>query len=385
MLLVGHGPATAITAAAADRLGARLTVFEPDSRRLERARLALSQPAETEFCGDLDALADGGFDLIVSAGGLTRLAVQPGALARLAEKLEQRGRLLAVEPAPSLFQDLVFGLKDDWFAEDGPRLVGAEGWSARLARAGFAATDASAVFTDADAAVRISARVAARAQVRARGQHQAGAISILSDQAVADFFAGALKSALTSRGASCQLVDARAAAKRVAGKAGPLVWLQCESKGAPAARVAAHCLALADLAANLGSGKRELFAVLDGADRPVADAVASFLRTLANEAPALDVRRIEIANRTPDVAERLANLHSRGFARNRHRDRSGGRRGAALSRRRSSRSRGRPMERRGAIGWRRRPTAGSIGWSGSRRRGSRRVRATSRSKSSRPG
>jgi phthiocerol/phenolphthiocerol synthesis type-I polyketide synthase C len=307
VLLVGHGPATAEAASYARRQSARLTVFEADSRRLERARLSLSHLPEAAFSADLDGLANAGFDLIVSAGGLTRLGVQHGALSRLAEKLAPGGEMIAIEPAPSLFQDLVFGLKDDWFAEDGARLVGAEGWKSRLAQAGLARVAAHGIVTDADAAVEIVARAAAgRAATRAPAL--SGAISILRDHAVTDIFAGALKSALTSHGANCQLVDSREAAKRIAGKPARMVWLQSEGKGEPVARVAAHCLALKELAQGLGSAKQEIFAVLDIADRPVADAMASFLRTLANEAPALDIRRIEIAGRTHDIAERLADV-----------------------------------------------------------------------------
>jgi acyl transferase domain-containing protein/NADPH:quinone reductase-like Zn-dependent oxidoreductase/acyl carrier protein len=309
VLLVGHGPATARLARFAALRGARLTVFEADARRLERARLSLGQIAETSFRGDFEALADEGFDLVVSAGGLTALRIRQGAMTLLAGKLAPGAELIAIEPEPSLFQDLVFGLREDWFGEDGQRLLGVEAWNSLVTRAGLARVEVASIATDAGRAVEIVARSAlARAPRPYPAPGSAGAILILRDPAGTDPIALALRAALSSRGATCQLADARETSKGVAGRAAKLVWLGGETKGDAVARVAAHCLALKDLASALGAGKHELFAVLDVSDRPVVDAVSSFLRTLANETPALDIHRIEIATRAPDLADRLAHV-----------------------------------------------------------------------------
>ena len=69
VLLVGAGPATARLLRFAAARDARVTVFDADPRRLERDRLNHADSPEISFCGDLDGLADGEFDLVVSAGG----------------------------------------------------------------------------------------------------------------------------------------------------------------------------------------------------------------------------------------------------------------------------------------------------------------------------
>jgi hypothetical protein len=110
VLAIGAGPATATLAEFAVRRSIRLTIADDDALRLERVRHRFAHIPEIAFAAGLDGLADGGFDLIVSAGGLTELRSRRGWLDRLAALCASKANLLAVEPPPSLFRDFVLGL-----------------------------------------------------------------------------------------------------------------------------------------------------------------------------------------------------------------------------------------------------------------------------------
>ena len=103
VLLLGVGPAAFEALRFAARQRARLTIFDPDARRLERVRLNHGGASDVSFCADLNALADAGFDLVLSAGGLSRLAGEGDTLSRLAAKCAEGALMVAVEPTPSLF------------------------------------------------------------------------------------------------------------------------------------------------------------------------------------------------------------------------------------------------------------------------------------------
>ncbi len=302
ILQIGNGPTTVETLRFAAASGAAVTILDTDARRLERARISHGHAPETTFCGDLDALPESGFDLVVSAGGLSRLCANRGALPRLLEKCASNAALIAVEPAPSLFQDLVFGLDEDWFGDDGARLRTSEEWRSLFSRAGFSETDAAEIGTESDPAIIVQAQAPAK-PAKAAAESE---VVILREAREDDAFARSLKDALTAGGAVCRFASLKEIAALKTDKAAKLIWLAGEAKGDGVARVAAHCLALKDLAFRPSGGKLQVFATVRGADRPAAEAVLSFVRALANEAPTIDFRRIDIAGETPKIARRLA-------------------------------------------------------------------------------
>ncbi|MGO9422076.1 beta-ketoacyl synthase N-terminal-like domain-containing protein, partial [Roseiarcus sp.] len=157
ILQVGVGPAGSELIRFAAARSARLTLLDLDARRLERARLSHGDVREAAFCGDLDALPDGGFDLIVSAGGLSRLSAGRDALARLACKCAFGAVLMAVEPTPSLFHVVAFGLADTPKDELRDRRLGPSAWSSECARAGFRKPEARLIETGEDLATLIVA------------------------------------------------------------------------------------------------------------------------------------------------------------------------------------------------------------------------------------
>ncbi len=308
ILQVGFGPSTTGVARLAQRRSARLTVFDPDTRRLERARHRLGRSSEIAFCDTLSGLGNHGFDLIVSSGGLSRLSLKRGALRELAGKGVPNACLVAVEPSPSLFQSLIFGLSEDWFGDEGECLRSAESWRSILMRSGLAPVRAELMVHGADGAVDIVARVP---EVRFGSgiAPPAAEVLILHEESPPDDFTLALKQALSKYGAACRLAN-RVEAAASSGSSPPklMVWSPGETEGDGVRRVAALCLALKTFAMGLGSVKSQIFVPIDASDRPTAGAVASFLRTLANETPAYDVHRIEIHGRTAEMADRLAKI-----------------------------------------------------------------------------
>ena len=299
VLQIGVGPATSETLRFAAQCGARVTVFDLDPPRLERARLKHGEGTDVLFCGDLDALPDRSFDLIVSAGGLSRLAALRGAFGRLAEKCAADALIMAVEPIPSLFRDLTVGLTESDDGDQRELRLSASGWASECLRAGLVQIEARLLDTGADHAVALSAKSTDRS---GRPGSSAG-VALLCNSANSDGSLLALFDAIKALGASCRFVDPAALSTQWMG---PYVWVAGFPEGDGAVRVASHCLALRDIAGCLGHAKAKLFVVVPASDRPVAEAILSFVRTLANEFPTIDFRRVEISDTTPAVADRLA-------------------------------------------------------------------------------
>ena len=103
-----------------------------------------------------------------------------------------------------------------------------------------------------------------------------------------------------------------------------------ESTATRSGAVAAQCLALKTLAIGLGSAKTRVFVPIDATDLPVAGAVASFLRTVANEMPAYSFHRVAIPGWTPEIVERLAEVILSETEEDRHSDARRKSRGLAL-------------------------------------------------------
>ncbi|MGA9214013.1 MAG: beta-ketoacyl synthase N-terminal-like domain-containing protein, partial [Methylocella sp.] len=108
ILQIGHGPLSSDAAALANAHGGRLTIVDPNPRRLERARLACSREPGICFADGLENLTGGAFDLIIAADALHRVAPDAALLARVVEAMAPDALLAAIEPAPSLFRDVVF-------------------------------------------------------------------------------------------------------------------------------------------------------------------------------------------------------------------------------------------------------------------------------------
>ncbi len=297
ILALGCGPLLQRLEEAAPAGAARLFLHDPDPIRLQRAKLAAPPQSSVLF---LDSLAGApSFDLILAADALGRLAPDAAALGRLLDALAPGGALAAVEPAPSLFRDLVFGL--DAARPRAGRVPGQADWRRRLEAARFAEADCRQIATAAGPALLLVAARSGGAE-RAPAAPPAAAL-IQGGQALR----GPLTAALEAEGCGF-----------AAGAAAPDVIVELpdpQAEGAdPVATLAARCLALKASAERLGQRGR-LFVVTRAGlagDRasPVEAGVASFSRVLANEVPALVVRRVDLAAglAPQEAAQRLAAL-----------------------------------------------------------------------------
>ena len=164
VLQVGGGPAATEALRFAARQGARLTIFDADARRLERLRLNNRGAPDISFCADLEVLAVDGFDLVLSAGGLSRLPGQGDAVLRLLAKCAG-ALMVAVEPTPSLFRDLVLGLVEDGSGSGREANVEAARWASECARSGLINVDARLIGTGADCAVLLTAEAPVKPEV----------------------------------------------------------------------------------------------------------------------------------------------------------------------------------------------------------------------------
>src|SRR6185503_677042 len=141
ILVVGYGQMAHRIAVHAEHNVAQLTVLEPDARRFERAKHAFDDP-EINLITTAEGIPAASYDIVMAAGALNRVAQTRQAMLEVAHALSPGGLLLGVEPAPSLFRDIVCGLDSTWFDSGagyfpiGP-LLDAEGWKGCLKSAGL--------------------------------------------------------------------------------------------------------------------------------------------------------------------------------------------------------------------------------------------------------
>lgn len=287
VLLIGHGPAAPVVSTFARTVGARLTLFDTDPVALEHGRLALADHGGLATAGRLEDLADAGFDLVVAADALHRLA-SPLTLEALLPKFAPGALLMAIESEPSLFRDLVFGLGDGWFdpIERRGALRDAAEWVDACRRAGLVDAAAVSLPTEAEPVSLILAHAPAANELRAH----AGRVVVVHDDARPHPLARALHTALLADGAEARLV--------ALGEVGPLEGEQVvflaglDGPGDEAERLAARCFALGAVAGAAGTRKLRIHVPLLGGDAPADEGFRAFVRTLGNEMQTLDLRRI---------------------------------------------------------------------------------------------
>lgn len=312
VLQVGFGPLSAQAAAFAAAAEARLTVFEADRRLAERARLSLTNGAAVVEAAD--ELAPGSFDLILAAGSLHRGdRALPG---QLSGALATGGLLVAVEPGASLFRDLVFGLTSGWFEEavggmPVGRLEDIEGWQRTLSAHGLV----KVAVERAASANGDDLLLVAEAPVRpGPAPAQSFAFVIGSDDEFAAETASSLATLLVAGGVHVSIILDSETSLMELEKETPdtVVFLAgAFTRGGEAAeRLRDRCLGLKRCIEHLGARQTRLWVVAPGATRDrggqttnIEAGVWAFSRTLANEAPNLDVRRIDLS---PEMSSKRA-------------------------------------------------------------------------------
>ena len=107
--------------------------------------------AQTGRPGDgADALGEARFDVVLAVNACARLQLDAAALAVLRDLLVPGGLLVAVDPEPNAFWDVVFGQAAGWWPTASTAgavspLRSGEEWRAELAAAGFRAVGAAGV------------------------------------------------------------------------------------------------------------------------------------------------------------------------------------------------------------------------------------------------
>lgn len=324
ILQIGYGPLSWHVAALASEHGARLTILDPSPRRLERARLAFGHDSRISLVDSVERVQPGSFDLIAAADALHRLAPDKATLVRIVETMAPLGVLAAIEPAPSLFSEIVFGLDRD-LSSGAPlqenSIASASEWSERLAATALAGVAVRAVRTAAGPAHLLAGEMPEFAAPRSR---PAKVLVAGREDSELDEEAAALSVLLEDEGVECSIAGEQGSERFFAEADAIVVLAPYMACGQTSAEyLAKRCLALKGLAARLGKRKQQLWIDCPGALRTdIAQANAAeaglwaFARTLANEFQTLDVRRVDTGSELSGLAKarRMADLILSGTA-----------------------------------------------------------------------
>jgi phthiocerol/phenolphthiocerol synthesis type-I polyketide synthase C len=323
ILQIGHGPLSSHAVGLAARHGARLTIFEPDQRRLERARLAFARDARIAFADSLDSMTNGSFDLIIAADSLHRIAPSKAVLAQIAGTMASEGLIAAIEPEPSLFRELVFGLREDdnpSSAVDRSFIISPSEWSEWFQSAALGALVAEPIMTAAGPALLLAGQKAAEERRRS-GPSNALIVGGKDRQTLET--AEALLDRLGAFGVESAFAEASALDQDDSTDSVIFLTGAPEPGETSVDHLAALCLALKTCAERFGKRRGRFWIVSSGAVQgaakdadPVETGFWAFARSFANEFPAHDIRRVDLAPTLPAAvkAARLVDLILSGTA-----------------------------------------------------------------------
>jgi phthiocerol/phenolphthiocerol synthesis type-I polyketide synthase C len=318
ILQIGYGPLTARTIALAAMSDARVSIFDPERRRLERARLAFESHRELAIFDKLSDLPQGAFDLVIAAETMHRLGFDSSAWSKLRQAMGSEALFAAVEPSPSLFHDLVLGLDAARSGRgDGETVPSDEAWTTTLTGLGLADAAAEPIKTDAGVAFLLTGTAAV---VRRRWNGKGGVLIIGDGDARGTETTSSFATLLASSGLHVSIVlDSELTEEQLADNPEIMVFFSATAQdhGAAVERLTRTCFKLTRCVERLGSRKAVVWVVMtaatcaDGdAEGNVAAGVWTFSRVLANELQNLDIRRVDVAAHMPPpaLAERLREL-----------------------------------------------------------------------------
>jgi phthiocerol/phenolphthiocerol synthesis type-I polyketide synthase C len=325
ILQIGHGPLSWHAAALADAKAARLTIADPNPRRLERARLAFARNPRIAFTSSLEQVPSKLFDLVIAADALHRLAPGGAQLARVTEAMAPGALIAAVEPAPSLFRALVFGLPAEHSIDTGS----GEDWTGSLPdwRASFAPTPLRglAVKNVRTAAGPAQLIMGMMPEFAERRNLSAKVLIVGQDDPRQAEVAAVLLSLFEDTGVECAVAREQSFERLSLADSDTIVILSpaMGRSATSSGHLAKRCLTLKNWAAELGKHKRQLWIECPGALRAVPGAASlvesgfwAFTRSLSNEFQTLDVRRVDSEPGMPPIvrARRLADIILSGTA-----------------------------------------------------------------------
>ncbi len=347
VLLVG-GESAALAGSLASMPGVTgVVVSDPDQGRLDRIALDLASG------GGIDVLPFGEigegphgprrFDAVLAVGLFARPDGER-ALSALRPHLADGALMLAIEPEPTLFADMVFGQCEPWWSRsiDGLFPIGARrdgaGYAEMLASAGFGSVGTRVLASDTARAAVITAIGPAATGEAPAGESGPVLVLIDSDRA-ARSSADALAAALASRGRPVRVanavpghagrmlieaIDAGSDADLMALLAGgdvkDLVYMPGAATGEdPLAATQTRVMTIHAVLGEAMKPPARLWIVAPGGSgvggaeavqRPVESAVWGLGRVLINEYPEIDTRLVDLAVEfaPSETAERLASL-----------------------------------------------------------------------------
>ena len=322
ILQVGFGPLSQLLVALRQRRDFTLSILETSPRRRDLAERQLFGGDTALLIDAQGVMARGPYDLIVAVESLHRLpaSIDP---ACLHDALAPRGLLLALEPKSSLFRDIIFGLDPNWLspaAFDHPvgRIKTARDWQTALEHVGFANVQAHAVAFDAGRASLLVAERKSELLSRTKEPPHSPPQTILIHNGATvgqhAAFGTMLDDLLRQNGINSSVIGSLEFSEPAPGMFVHIGGDDDISADVVAA-LTARCLDIKACAERFGSSRAILWLVFRGAlcsdhssIRPVAAGAWTFSRTLANEFPQLDVRRVDITPHTPDQVA-IARLH----------------------------------------------------------------------------
>jgi phthiocerol/phenolphthiocerol synthesis type-I polyketide synthase C len=322
MLQVGFDPLSHELAAFAKTHAASFTILEHDQQR--REHMALAFDGTVEVCDQLSAMQTEGFDLIILGGSLHRWPSSDALVSELSGALSPDGILLAAEPTPSLFSDLVFGADPSWFASGMPsdfpvgRLQGADGWKRVFGSAGLKSAVVRSVKIGAETATIVVATKDRKSELVSSAERQSILIWAGRDLKSAEI-AGRLEGLLAADDVSVQLQSTENLLQALDTSPHCAIYIgDCfKSGGPPLEALAERCMGLKTIVEHLGPRQTTMWVVTSGAlaverddTEPIETGYWAFARTVANEFPNLHMKRVDLSPRLPaeDAAVRIRNL-----------------------------------------------------------------------------
>jgi phthiocerol/phenolphthiocerol synthesis type-I polyketide synthase C len=318
ILEIGYGPLTARTIALAASADAKVTIFDPERRRLERARLAFEAHREVAYVDKLADLPQGAFDLLIAADSLHRLTLDPAAWPKLRQSMGSEAVFAAVEPAKSLFRDLVLGLDAARCGKgEGETVPSEEAWAETMKALGLGDVAIEPIKTEAGVALLLTGGAAA---VRRRWNGKGGVLIIGDGDARGTETTSSFATLLASSGLHVSIVlDSELTEEQLGDNPEIMVFFSGAGRdhGAAVERLGETCFRLTRCVERLGARKATVWIVMCGATGAEAESQGSvgtgvwaFTRVLANELQNLDIRRVDVAAHLPPpvLAERLREL-----------------------------------------------------------------------------
>jgi len=319
ILQIGYGPLSSRAVALAAATHARLTIFDPERRRLERARLSFDAHENMQFIDKLADLPQRGFDIVIASEALQGMSADPVARARLQQAMARGAVFAAIEPRPSLFRDMVFGLQAARAGDAALPITGIvseAGWIEMLQALGLSETRVDSVATEAGTAYLLSGQAASE---RRHWVGEGNVLIVADGNARGTETTSAFATLLASSGLHVAIALDSDLDEPRDDKPDTVIFFAGASEDHSAAlrSLAEKCLRLKLCVERLGGRKTTLWVVTSGATTAdgrtqgnVATGFWAFSRTLANEYQNIDMRRVDLAAdlNSDTIAERLRDL-----------------------------------------------------------------------------